>query len=375
MNGERNILVFRTGQLGDTIVSLPAIHAIRAAYPDHSLVLLTPRQDDYFVSPLELLNGARIFSDVLFYVPPSANPAAWANFCALVLKIRSLRPLAFFYLRGLPWKSTGRDKLFFQAFCGIRNCYGLDLREDDFGVRDETGRLRRYPSEVERLLKIVAEAGKGIPPPEQVDFKLPISEREIRRVDSLWRHLQIAEDETVIAIAPGSKMPAKRWPLDRFIEVARTLLHDVACARIMVFGGPEDFALGEAIRRTLGERVDTVAGKLTVIESAEALRRCRVYVGNDTGVMHLAVAVGTPCAAIFSARDHPGRWDPYGNNHIVLRTDPECAGCLLQVCHERSLVCLNQITVKEVTDAVERILQEPPSMKVRANMASAATAG
>lgn len=371
MNGDRNILVFRTGQLGDTIVSLPAIHAIRAAYPDHNLILLTPRQDDYLVSPLELLNGAQIFSEVLFYVPPSANPIGWAQFFTLAIRIRRFKPEAFFYLRGLPWKSTGRDKLFFQSICGIRNCCGLDLREDVFGLRDNEGRLRRYPSEVERLLKIVAEAGKVIPAPEEVEFGLPISNRDIQRIDSLWRHLKIEEDEKIIAIGPGSKMLAKRWPLARFIEVAKGLLGDLARARVMIFGGPEDFPLGEEIKRGLGESVVTVAGKLTVTESAEALKRCCVYVGNDTGVMHLAVAVGTPCVAIFSARDHPGRWDPYGSNHIVLRKDPDCAGCLLQVCNERNLVCLNEITVKEVSEAVERILQDrQPSVEARPNEAS-----
>ena len=357
MNEERNVLIFRTGQLGDTIVSLPAIHAIRAAHPDHHMILLTPRQDDYLVSPLELVNGARVFSQVLFYVSPSANPFGWGRFLSLAMQVRRLKPEAFFYLRGLPWNSTGRDKLFFQRLCGIRNCYGFHLPEDDFGLRDDGGRLRRYSSEVDRLLEIVAEAGKGIPTGEEVDFGLPIGPREIRRIDSLWQHMRIQEDQQVIAIGPGSKMPAKRWPLDRFVEVARALLRDLTCVRVVVFGGPEDFLLGETLRRALGERVGIVAGKLTVIESAEALRRCCVYLGNDTGVMHLAVAVGTPCVVIFSARDHPGRWEPYGPDHIVLRKDPDCAGCLLQVCIERKMVCLTEISVSEVLEAVGRILK------------------
>src|SRR5690349_17166742 len=96
-NSAKNILVFRTGQLGDTIVSLPAIHAIRAAYPDHTLVLLTPHQGDHLVSPLEILNGTKIFSDVLFYTSPSASPVGWIHFLALAIKIRRLKPEEFFY--------------------------------------------------------------------------------------------------------------------------------------------------------------------------------------------------------------------------------------------------------------------------------------
>jgi len=152
-------------------------------------------------------------------------------------------------------------------------------------------------------------------------------------------------------------MPAKRWPLNRFIEVARRVCADLPASRLIIFGGREDFRLGEDIRKAIGRKVVNVAGKLTVLESAEALRRCSVYVGNDTGVMHLAAAVGTPCVAIFSARDHPGRWDPWGTNNIVLRKEPPCAGCLLDVCTKEDMMCLKDIHVDEVVSAVQNIFR------------------
>ena len=359
MNGERNVLIFRTGQLGDTIVSLPAIHAIRAAYPDHNLVLLTPHQPGNLVSPLELFGEAKLFSQVLFYIPPSARPNTWIHPVVLAIKLRRLKPETFFYLRDFPCKHVRRDKFFFQIVCGVRNSYGLNGSSYIFDRRDASGRLLRYPSEAQRLLDIVREASAGLQMRADVDFTLPISERESFRIESLWRENEIRPDQGIFGFGPGSKMAAKRWPLDRFVEVAKQLLANSACLRVMIFGGPEDFPLGEEMKRALGEKVVNVAGQLTVLESAAALRHCRLYIGNDTGVMHLAAAVGTPCVAIFSARDHPGRWEPYGANHIVLRKDPACAGCLLEVCSERNMVCLNEITISEVLEAVELVLKTP----------------
>ncbi len=353
---QRNILVFRTGQLGDTIVSLPAIHAIRAAYPDHRLILLTPTQPDNLVSPLEILGGAKIFSQVLFYVTPRASRIAWLHTGALAIKIRRLRPEALFYLRGFPWRDFRRDKFFFQILCGIRKSYGLDEPTDNLNYRDGSGRLLRYPSEVDRLLGIVATANRPVPVGEKVDFGIPISDKKAFRIKSLWQYEGISRDDLVIALGPGSKMPAKRWPLERFVEVGNLLLSRLTNCRMVIFGGPEDHPLGEEIRLALGERVLNLAGQLTVLESAEGLRRCSLYVGNDTGVMHLAAAVGVPCVAIFSARDHPGRWEPYGNNHVVLRKKPPCAGCYLQECTEHGMICLKEIQVREVLEAIQKIL-------------------
>jgi len=146
VNDPRNILVFRTGQLGDTIVSLPAIHAIRARYPQHRLILLTPVQPQgSLVSPLEILGATKIFSRILTYIPPSSRPATWIHQIALAIKIRRLKPEAFFYLRDYPYNHVRRDKFFFQVLSGIRNSYGFDGSKYAFGLRDAAGCLLRYP--------------------------------------------------------------------------------------------------------------------------------------------------------------------------------------------------------------------------------------
>ena len=144
-------------------------------------------------------------------------------------------------------------------------------------------------------------------------------------------------------------MPAKVWPTDRYEEVVRHLIdeHDIWP---VVFGGPEDSGLGERLLGAWG-RGYNAAGALGLREAALALKRCRFYLGNDSGPMHLAAAVRIPCVAIFSSREYPGAWYPYGEGHSVFRTEIDCDGCFLTQCLERQMQCMTSIGVAEVLAA------------------------
>jgi ADP-heptose:LPS heptosyltransferase len=99
-----------------------------------------------------------------------------------------------------------------------------------------------------------------------------------------------------------------------------------------------------------------------VREAATALKRCLLYIGNDTGTMHLAASLKVRCVAIFSARDLPGRWQPLGKHHIVLRKQVPCEGCMLVTCVEHGLACLAQIGIDEVEAAATRVLDDAGMM-------------
>jgi ADP-heptose:LPS heptosyltransferase len=159
--------------------------------------------------------------------------------------------------------------------------------------------------------------------------------------------------ELLIGVGAGSKMPAKIWPESRFSELGKQLLLSNQNARLIMLGGPEDRDAGDRLCAAWGsERSANLAGRLSIYAAAAVLRRCDLYIGNDTGTMHLAGAVGTPSVAIFSARDFPGLWDPIGNQNVILRKEVACAGCMLEVCTEKKNLCLREITVDEVVQAV-----------------------
>jgi ADP-heptose:LPS heptosyltransferase len=164
------------------------------------------------------------------------------------------------------------------------------------------------------------------------------------------------DDVSLIGIGPGSKWPSKVWPEERFAEVGKKLIGELGLYPI-VLGGPEDAALAARLVKTWGSGANA-AGALDIRPAAAALTHCRLYVGNDTGTMHLAAAVGTPCGAVFSAQDWPGRWYPYGMGHTVLRRRVACEGCLLQVCEREGLRCLKEISVDEVLSACREVLSK-----------------
>jgi len=89
---------------------------------------------------------------------------------------------------------------------------------------------------------------------------------------------------------------------------------------------------------------------------AELLRRCVFYLGNDTGAMHVAAAVGTRCVGVFGAQYPETSWHPYGGDHVVIRRRPPCRNCFLTECTRYATRCLTDISADDVWAACERLL-------------------
>jgi heptosyltransferase-3 len=352
---KRTIAVFRIGQLGDTVVALPAISLIRKAYPSSQIVLITDQHAGRgFVSAWDLLRATECFSDVLFYDAAASTPRRLLNSALLAMKLRRFRTGVLFYLAPFPrtQQQVRRDALFFRNVCGISEIYGLHATNHLVRERDQNGLLAHIPSEVDRLLAIVSNAPSAAGLRDKVTFALPTRECERAEIDRRWSDAKLVPCKgPIIGVGPGSKMPAKRWPRDRFISVVKAILKDIPEARFIVLGGSEDEDLGLHISAEVGTAVTSLAGQLSLLESTEVLRRCSLFLGNDTGLMHLAAAVGTQCVALFSARDNPGKWYPYGKGHIVFRKTVPCEGCLIVECRERDMACLKDITSEEVSTA------------------------
>jgi ADP-heptose:LPS heptosyltransferase len=162
--------------------------------------------------------------------------------------------------------------------------------------------------------------------------------------------------QRLIAVGPGANWPSKVWPEERYVELVRALVNDPGVFPI-VFGGSELAALGDRLISAWRCGVNA-AGQLGVRQSAAVLKYCKIYVGNDTGPMHLAAATGTPCVGIFAAVGWPGKSYPYGPNHRILRRSVPCEGCLLPECVKEQMKCLMQIDVQEVVEVCRAALAE-----------------
>jgi lipopolysaccharide heptosyltransferase III len=343
------VLVFRTGHLGDTLASLPAIRAIRAAHADARLVLLTDRNSvkESAVTSWDVVGRLGLFAEVRFLPVPFAP----SDLITAAREVRALKPWRLYYLPPLPRTraQAARDWLFFRVACSIRSIVGL-RSTGGYPVRDADGALVRIAPERERLLHWIAPAVGSAAEKARADATPGDADR-----GHAHTMLEAAgfSSSTLIAICAGSKVQATRWPEERFEAMGSVLLRDRPDVRLVLLGSAAERQLGDRLRAAWGDRALNLAGLLTIWQSAAVLERSALYIGNDTGTMHLAACVGTPCVAIFSARDNPGKWEPYGANHAVLRRDVPCAGCALDTCIDHDLECLKAISVNDVLTVVK----------------------
>ena len=343
------IVVFRSGTIGDTIVALPALYGLRKAFPNATLSLLTATNDEHVWSD-EVLRATGIFQNFITY--PLAHLRRPATAMRLLRALRNQRADLLIYMASdrncllRIW----RDRLFF-LLAGIRRFrYTSSKKLSVWGGFRRANRI--YPFEVDRLRAHISDlVEEDIEP----NFRLPVGHDDELKADAIIRQFT-QSDRKLVALCAGAKVPAKQWPADHYARLGENLIHDGG-VNIALIGGRDERRVTEAISaRWPAGRFINVAGEMSLMESAALLKRCTMYVGNDTGAMHLAAAVGTRCLAVFGARAHEQSWHPYGPNHVVIRKRVPCANCYLSECHEHKLRCLSEISVEEVWASCERML-------------------
>jgi len=162
---------------------------------------------------------------------------------------------------------------------------------------------------------------------------------------------------------PGMTLSAKRWPAERFAALIRRLVAERG-ARVAVVGGKEDIALAAQVCSLAATEPApaNLAGRLSFDELGALLQRAQFFVGNDTGAMHLAVAVGTPTVAIFGPSD-PRQYGPYGPAHRYVWKPAECAPCLQRGGWNagcRDSRCIEGVTVDDVWAETVKVLGQDP---------------
>ncbi len=154
----------------------------------------------------------------------------------------------------------------------------------------------------------------------------------------------------MMAAHPGSGGDWKRWPVERFAQAVDGLAE--AGLGVVVIQGPADAEVVRQLRLKLRGKQPPVAADLGVEELAAFLALASCYLGNDSGVTHLAAAVGTPTVAIFGPTD-PAKWGPRGQRVVVLRAEGGCGPCgREQGARCRNRVCLELVTVEQVVETV-----------------------
>jgi ADP-heptose:LPS heptosyltransferase len=159
----------------------------------------------------------------------------------------------------------------------------------------------------------------------------------------------------LVAICPGAKQPANWWPVERFIEIGRRLAEQNRY-ELLVVGGAAEGQVGERMVTAWGAGLNA-AGEFSVLGSAALLGQCSFIVGLDTGTTHLAAAMGVPCVALYGGRENPGRFEPLGQGHIILRHPVPCANCrlIMTPCPVQGHPCMTGISIEAVWTAIQQL--------------------
>jgi lipopolysaccharide heptosyltransferase III len=304
------IIIFRIGSLGDTVVALPCLHQVARKYSNSRRILVTDVPASQKAASAESILGNSGLIDRAIYFPPP--PRTIRDILKLRTQIRETQARTLVYIADRNIWSTLRDVCFFQA-CGIRHVIGAPLSRDLRYPRVDpaTGELER---EAERLARCLAPLGP-IDLAERAFWELHLQPSEVRAADKCLAPLG---DSRFFAINAGGKVRSKDWGNENWIALLRLMSSSFSSYYLVFIGSKDEFDRSAELAARWPGRTLNLCGVLTPRESAAAIKRAILFIGHDSGPMHLAAAVGVPCVALFGDFNKPRWWHPNGEGHRVI---------------------------------------------------------
>ncbi len=317
-------LVVHPGAMGDLILSLPALNGLKREWPGDTITLAA--NVDFSTAI------ARQYAD------------EFLSFSSI--------PLSRLFGPGEP---TEQDKTFWRSFGRILSWTGagdsaFTNRLNQIHPSVLIGNWRSRPGEFRHVADLFLNSiAPWLPITPERPFPLIVpGPADQNRVERLICDLGIPPGREIIAVHPGGGNQIKRWPADRFRSLMALLLETTA-AEILVIEGPAETGLGSEVTCSLNpDRVHCARGLPAGILAA-LLARAGGYLGNDSGVSHLAGAVGVRCLVLFGPTD-PRNWRPLGAHVKVLRRNDGCAAC--QDGTSSIHCCMHSLEIPEVFDSL-----------------------
>ena len=341
MSLTRHCLIVQTAFAGDVILASPmaeALHRIDAGM-----------RVDFFVTPETgiLLKNNPFVETVLTFDKRNSEAGfrgffRWKKFLKQAMYDIAFVPHRSFRSAFLIWSARIHRRI------GFHSSAAPWLLTDVVPYAHQAHEVDRNGS----LLESLGPVGK-MPPPRLYPG---VEEREA--VDMFLHNSGIGRGDWFITLSPGSVWATKRWLPSGFSAVAKSLWESDGIPSLVV-GGPEDVELSAEIGRDSGDGFVEATGKLSLLASAELIRRSRCLVSNDSAPLHMGVAVNTPVVAIFGPTVPSFGFAPYGEGHVLVQRELDCRPCGIhggKRCPEGHFRCMIDIRPDEVIRNVRSMI-------------------
>ena len=340
----KRILVVKLDHLGDIILTTPVFSNLRQAYPKAELHALTGTWSRTVLERHPDVNKVLEYNSPTFC--RTGQPTSLKQTFQLYRALRHQKYDLIVELRGdwrTLWFALGRltPHRLSRAALQIENRLGLS----QFSGTHETT----------RNLDVLRYA--GIPTSVQTATFSVTTADEKWASDSLAIH-KIDKQRPLVAIHPGSPIPLKRWLPERYAELADWLIARKH-AQVLFVGVKDEIPIITEIQGLMQGVSINIAGETTLTQLASILHTCDVFIGNDSGPMHLAAAVGTPTIGLYGPGD-PTRFAPMGVACQTIRRKLDCPPCLGATCQFGKDGCMFKIQVTDVRQVLEEARYLPP---------------
>jgi heptosyltransferase-3 len=354
----RRIAVLRIGSLGDHLIAMPLYQRLRELHADDELSLISDipaHGNPKIIGPASILPEG-LFDAIHGYPVGSGVRQVWNTFR---LFRRQRFDLLYYLMPTRTVRQLRRDRLFLRL-SGVK-VEGLSAKD---ATAAEAPRylpeLQRYEHEMNRLARAIpALRQAGIRNPRHLSLRLTVAEK-----DEFEAATESPRARNTLAISLGTKCDVNHWGGENWRQLVKRLDADDTFDCLLLIGSQDEHAECEAVRREWTGRSFNLCGRLTMRQSAAAIASAQLFIGHDSGPMHVAAAVGVPIVAVFSARNLPGIWFPLSDRRQVHYTSMECMGCGRLRCEDRQKACIRAITVDEVYASCLRMRPQGPHLVV-----------
>lgn len=341
----RKICIYRIGNVGDLLCTIPALWQIRRRYPQAALTLLSSPGQKGGMSANQVLAGFGCLDDIQLYYPEDLR--GWTNFQIFRKRLRAMQFDYFIQIpaAGAHFLRQLRNLVFFR-FAGFQRAEGFYLSSSDYFLRAQL-QYMHYPYEVERCVR-----GLPFAADEKIEFRFVPEKKEEELVLQVLQRKIAQGRRPLLAISFSGKKSVQKWPLDRFSAIAERWVTERE-GIVAVIGGNAEREGAEQIRQQMSAESQSflvnLCGEFSIRESMVFLQHCRLLLSIDTGTAHMSSVTGTPCIDLCSAYNLPGQWFAYGERVKILRRDLPCSPCGLVKCPRAEYAeCMQAITVDEV---------------------------